>query len=98
MIIAKNVIKDLEAAADKAPLLSTERGDFFAVPGLGLGALRLRGDLDAYLDFVSEANKGEAALAFLLPYQNPKFQVVVNTPVTVRDGKAFIAEKEFTLL
>ncbi len=98
LLMSENVLKELTAqvAAGK-PALSSERGELFMLPDLPVGTVKLKTDLDAYEQFLKKEN-GDKKMPFVIPYPHENFHVIINTQVSVRDGKTFVNETEYRLL
>lgn len=100
---AENILRELEErVANASPALSTERGDLFLWFGMPFGAIKLKIPVSEYFEFTNSlAEEVRPRPINLVPVEGKSFEVVVYSgisPLTVKEGLAFIGEKKLVLL
>ncbi|HVN26149.1 MAG TPA: hypothetical protein VMT99_00650 [Candidatus Paceibacterota bacterium] len=90
--ISKNVVQELKTQAEQsAPDVSNPTGDLFIMKSAPLAGIRLKVPLEAYLANIPRRPD-------IVPTDDELFAIVVNSEVSLRDGKTFIDGQEVDLL
>jgi hypothetical protein len=86
--------------AEGLPIVKNERGEFFSQPGKSsVGAIRLKVSLAKYFEFIESVDESlRPPLAKLIPVDNRSFQIVVNAPINILEGKLFLGNREVIIL
>lgn len=88
-----------KAVSETEPVIETERGSLYLLPKRSMGAIRLKIRLGAYLQFLESIEEDKRPKErWIVPVEDENFDLVVDTPVEIRDGKTFADEREIVLL
>ena len=88
-----------KSVSETEPVIRTKRGNLYLLPKRSMGAIQLEVQFADYLEFLESVDTENRPKArWLVPVEDQDFQLVVDTPIEVRDGKTFADGREVVFL
>jgi len=88
-----------ELVRDTRPIIETEKGLLFYSDKLPLAVIKIKIPIDQYLNFIkSQGDDVRPRLSNIIPVNDRSFEIVVNTPLIITNGKVGIGGREVILI